>query len=1165
MTLITISVLGPLRVGGAREHVELGSRLQRILLLALVASGDDPRTTDGLITDLWGDSPPRRATASLHSYVSRLRRALAPVSGRNGPASAGPGPSLIVSTRNGYRLDRSRFTLDADRFADEIRSARAAEDPRDVVALSTTALGRWRGSPYAEADSHPFAQPEVARLETLRLEADRYRVGGLLDLGELASAQAAAEALALRHPLDEACQGLLIRALYFNGRQSDALAVMSDLRRRLVDQLGVEPSPQLADLEARILCHDPSLAPATTSWALKGVGGGPSGPGPPPVLSASPVEPVGREAERAQLRAALSPKRSGSGPAVITVVGEPGIGKTTLVESVAAAAEEAGTIIVRIRCEQGASGFGLLPLTWALEVAARPWVSGVPIEPETPPDSTPPIYADETTDGSERLASCLRLLRALTDEAPVVMVVDDLHWGGRWLLAALSFLLAQHDLERLTMMVTLRSQPASLDQPEIRRLRSHGPTIVLQGLDPGAIEELAVGAIGPPGHAIAGDLWRRTSGNPLFVQQLLEVLDPTDPVGSLRRSETPASIADAVSTHLDGLDPEVRELLVVASLAGQWFDPLLCARVAGTSKAAIDVVDAAISAGLLVEHPQIPARCSFHHDLIRASVRNRLSSVRRASIHAQLGRAMYQRHGFADETVDEVAEHLARAAAVDNDLLAARAASRAITVALDRHEEERATTIARRAIDLLRGLPSSEQDTAVEAELLTGLAWCLKRTGDPPGCVEAARAAFRLAESAEDGPAMAEAALAFHGGPVTTQWLGYWSPFEEAIDLIERATEALGGPADHPELWFRLGISRAELYGMVNDYRRAEAQAARSLALADEAGELVWRAEAALQLRRVVELHPDDRGRVEAMATVRAVADLTPMQQTLALRFELVSRLEACDATGADEVLGHLHELAKVTGSDLVRLQSDLAELAIDMLMGRLAEAEDTIQQLRKRHRHLTPNRLGVLELQSAYLLYLRHELRTITDQMRDELAAHDTPSWRAPLANALWEAGRPAEAQDLLAAMPDRHFTQPHETSLQFLTSSLLADVVAHLGDRRRATQLSQLLEGHDHRLVAFSEGHILGGWVGLQRGRLLGLLGRHQEAEEVVRAAGDRAKRLRSPLFELWADAALIELDHRAGRPPRSAPGILASTARELGYGAPAFLADGIAARHR
>jgi len=242
---VDFRILGPLEVVDGERRVSLGSARQRTLLALLLTHANEVVSADRLIDELWREQPPSNAANALQYHVSQLRKALAP-------------SDVVVTQEPGYRLQIAASELDLLRFEKLVAEAQTAP-PGRAVALLGDALALWRGAPLADIADEPFAQAEIARLEELRLAAVELRFDAELALGRHAEVVADLERLVRMHPLRERLRAQLMRALYAADRQADALAVYRDTRKLLVDELGIEPSASLQELEKAILAQDPSL------------------------------------------------------------------------------------------------------------------------------------------------------------------------------------------------------------------------------------------------------------------------------------------------------------------------------------------------------------------------------------------------------------------------------------------------------------------------------------------------------------------------------------------------------------------------------------------------------------------------------------------------------------------------------------------------------------------------------------------------------------------------------------------------------------------------------------------------------------------------------------------------------------------------------------------
>jgi DNA-binding SARP family transcriptional activator len=244
-------ILGPLEVADGDSVLPLAGTKQRALLALLLLNVNETVSTDRLIEELWGEELPESGRAALQVRISQLRKAL------------GPRGELVVTRAPGYVLRLEREQLDLHRFERLVGEADAAE-PALAAAKLREALALWRGAPLADLSYEAFAQPAIRRLEELRLGTVEKRIDVDLALARHSDLVSELEALVAEHPLREHLRSQLMLALYRCGRQADALAVYQAARRALVEELGIEPSLPLRELEQAILRHDPALqlAPA---------------------------------------------------------------------------------------------------------------------------------------------------------------------------------------------------------------------------------------------------------------------------------------------------------------------------------------------------------------------------------------------------------------------------------------------------------------------------------------------------------------------------------------------------------------------------------------------------------------------------------------------------------------------------------------------------------------------------------------------------------------------------------------------------------------------------------------------------------------------------------------------------------------------------------------
>jgi YVTN family beta-propeller protein len=238
-------ILGPLEVRNGDHTVRLGAAKQRALLGVLLLHANEAVSTARLVDELWGETPPATAEKLVQGYVHALRKQL--------------GDGVVQTQAPGYRLSVEANALDLAEFERLIEAARAA--PADsAIELRRSALALWRGPPLADVVLEGPERHNVGRLSELLLTTQIEQLGAELELGRHVEVVGELEALLAEHPYQERVAGLLMLALYRSGRQAHALEVYRSLRGRLDDELGLEPSQELRELEAAILRQDESLS-----------------------------------------------------------------------------------------------------------------------------------------------------------------------------------------------------------------------------------------------------------------------------------------------------------------------------------------------------------------------------------------------------------------------------------------------------------------------------------------------------------------------------------------------------------------------------------------------------------------------------------------------------------------------------------------------------------------------------------------------------------------------------------------------------------------------------------------------------------------------------------------------------------------------------------------
>jgi DNA-binding SARP family transcriptional activator len=734
-------LLGNLEVVLDGRPVDVGGTQPRTVLAMLLVAGGRVVPAESIVEALWGHSPPDSAAGTLQSYVSRLRRALVPGGAR------GEAAKVLAWDPPGYKLAVGSKALDARCFedlADQGRTLLLAGEYEAARATLDEALALWRGPALLEFAHLDFAWGFAARLEERKLVATEDRVDADLRLGRHAAVVGELGELVAAHPLREQLRHHMALALYRSGRQAEALRILDDARRTLRNQLGIDPGRPLVELEAAILRQDPDLdlPPGTevpTDVPPPAAGGrAEARPAPPEFPAAARARAtaagpalVGRDAELGQLLTALDEARTG--PRVVLVEGEPGIGKTRLIEEVAAEAGAQGATVLWGRAFEGNAA----PAFWPWLPPLRSLVGQLPpgaVGPELSALVAASGDDDAAGTGSDRTRFQLfdavaGLLAAAAAGRPLVLVLDDIQWADLASLELLTFVSGQLVDSPVLLACTVRQLEVGRNDAVVEALAalSRAPAsrrIQLRGLPLGATTELVEGAAGRPVEPeVTAAIQVRADGNPFFATELARLVSTEHGqaealVAVASGGDVPSGVRDVVRRRIALLPDPTVSVLQVAAVIGRDVDlDLLTTAVGNGLDGVLDAIDPAVVHRLMAPVPDRPATFRFSHALVREVVADDVSALRRARIHLAVADALADRATGIDDAAEIMAEHLWAAAPLGVGQRAAEALERAAEVAVRRYAFESAESLLARAVQLRRTSGGTAADAA--AELVT--------------------------------------------------------------------------------------------------------------------------------------------------------------------------------------------------------------------------------------------------------------------------------------------------------------------------------------------------------------------------------------------------------------------------------------------------------------
>ncbi|MFF0815899.1 BTAD domain-containing putative transcriptional regulator [Rhodococcus sp. NPDC003318] len=802
-TDVTVHVLGSVRARVAGAPVDLGGPSRRAVLARLVAAHGTVVSTDLLIDDLWsGDAPPK-ALAALQVHISYLRRILEPA---RRPRTAA---RVLVSATPGYALVLPDTAVDSWQFEALVGRGQGTQDPASRAAFFDRALDLWTGPPFQELADTAWTRPEVERLQELRRTAIEESAKSRLAQGDPESAVALLGRHVADHPDRETATALLALAQYRSGRQAEALTTLRAARRHLADELGVDPGPQLQELERDILTHAPALAPQALRIPEPQRPDGPS--------NARPAELATLLAE-----ADLAVR---SGLRVVWLGGEAGAGKSTLTAHLVAALTGRGWSAAWGRCPEVDGA----PPGWPWGEVLRDLRERHPMDPATSGQLANLLGeegADGTMPGPFWLAQGLPpYLSAVSQRAPLVIALDDAHRADELTLQLLRHVAVHASGAPILVVATFRERSPELAAAWSATAGVPGARVELGPLSNSGVDEIVreagLGALAAP---VLAHLTERSGGNPLFVKEFARLVQ-SEGETSVDRA-VPDGVRDLLRRRVERLPDPTVSTLRRAAVLGREFD-LTVLRDLGdlTEDALVDALEPALGANVLVESG--PDRLRFAHILIRDVVYADLPGIRRTRLHAAALEVL------AERTPDDVAV-LARhaiaarapaAAAVEYVVRAARRAD-----AVFSHRE--AVELWAAALDLLER--SADADERALVDILIPYVGALARTGDIVSARRHRQSAIDVAARVEDRVVLIRA-LTSWTAPVT-----WYIRTDSAVD------EAVLGPIE--TMLARPGLSGRDRALLLvakafeleeNDPDAVTAAVREALALARESGDPV--------------------------------------------------------------------------------------------------------------------------------------------------------------------------------------------------------------------------------------------------------------------------------------------------------------------------------------
>jgi eukaryotic-like serine/threonine-protein kinase len=852
---------------------------------------------------------------------------------------------------------------------------------------------------------------------------------------------------------------------------------------------------------------------------------------------------VGRDTELSGLLAALDEARAGHG-LVLLLTGEPGIGKTRLMQEVARMARETGWRVAGGRCwEEGGA-----PAYW-------PWIQAVRALggdfERLAPDATGSV--DPQTARFQLFDAVARFLVDRASTQPLLIALDDLHAADAVSLVLLRFVSEAVEQAPVMVVGSYREREAqSHERPELfAELARLGPRVSLQGLGVEDVEAYVEGVTGrESSHTAAARLHVLTGGNPFFLGEVLRLVGHDDLGGDGARvdpvSPVPEEVRVLLRRRLTDLSPDTVRALRVAAVVGREFQLRVLERTSGLGVARLlDVLAEASDAGVISEDPALPRRYAFVHELVRETLYEDLAPAERLELHRTVGAVLEELYrNDLDPHLSEIARHLAEAAPLGDVSAAVDYLVRAGDRAAEQLAYEEASLHYDRALAVLGAAEESTRER--RCDLLLSLGDARWRAGDTRAARTSFEEAADLARRLGDGEMLARAALGYVVG------LGgflLFARFEAGVTgagLLEEALAALP-ETDSPLRAGVLARLAIEIYHSSDVERRVQ--------LSSEAVEMSRRlgdSEAlvtALHARHWALGSPEMIAeRIENTREMLAMAAETGNQELafLAHNSRFHCFLELCDGPAIDAEIAAIVYLAERIHQPFYRWHGVCLQVIRAVLDGRFDDAErlgqDALHIARLRHSEYAAYVYEYAQLIAIYWA------RGVLGDHTAEVAEHSNrylwiPRWRDVLAAA--EGGDRNAAASEIERQAARGFEDLERDGFWLLRVCSLADACVTVGDERRARRIYELLQPFwDRNATALTQ--LPFGPVALRLAKLAALLGRWDEAEAYFESALERCE-----LLGARAVRARVLVDYAAALQARGREGDAGRTERVLDEG--------------
>jgi DNA-binding SARP family transcriptional activator/tetratricopeptide (TPR) repeat protein len=1144
------------------------------LLAILLINAGEVVSAGRLVEDLWQGRAPTQASATLKTYIRDLRRLLEP------DRPAGSASDVLVTRRPGYLLRVGPDDLDAWRFerlADEGCRALRNSQPKVAVEALKAALGLWRGRPFGELSTASFAVAEAARLEERHLAGLEARLEADLALGRHCEVVAELEALVAEHPYRERLLAHLLLALYRAGRQAEALRAFSCMRRRLGDELGIEPSRSVRILEEEILLQKPELdwvaprdgptlvtvdhgngqvAPDRASTDVMHLCREEARDASVPTddgthasdLSWAPSSLgfVGRSSELQALDDAWSRARCGQG-ALVAISGEEGIGKTSLAVEFARRVHDGGGLVLYGRWDEvvpcpfqafrealGHYGRSCSDATLRGDIGdlGRDLARLLPDVAARVGEATP-VPADPETERYRLFEAVDGWMSNIGARRPVLLVLDDLHWADKPSLLLLQHLMRQTKRAVLVLATICCTEVRSSDDvwgilAGLRR------TSRLERIQVGALtgdEVLGVLAsivghrLGRSGAGFAEQLGKETAGNPFFLTEIARHLDAagilgpdegsSDAITRVRRINVPECVREVVQARLARLSENCRRVLSAACVTGEQFEIRVIGSACGISgEALVEAVDEGLRAGVIVQTSGPDDDFAFAHSVVRRTLFDGLTHPRRTYLHHRVALALENRYGSDEPHLAALAYHFwAGSFWARSSPKGPERAVRYACLAGERAVHEVAYEEAARQYG--RAIEVFDRYQLTDQVQRCNMLLALGDAYNRMGDVAAG--GERFLEVAEIARGLDSTEL------LTDAALGFGgalpaavAPNSRAQELLRETLRALGRDDSRAHAVALARLAHWSHYAGPREDR---------LALSDQAVSIARRLDCPATLATVLTYcywaldGPDDldsrlRSAFEIARLGEELEDIEIVLQGLKCQLHALFAIGEIDAL--HDVAGRMSRLASdLRQPEYVRL-SIMWEAATAAMEGRFGEADRlTVEARSLLDQSGHPQAQAIYLVQTLPSLWLRGTMGGLVPLLEQAVQPRTkTLAWPALLAWAYAESGQPDRARGILAAIPPTRLQETDRNFDWWIVIVALANTVVRLNAPEWVGTLQQLMLPYAGRNATVGQASFLGA-VSHHLGVLASLSEQWDDAIRHLDAALDRHRSMRARPF--------------------------------------------------